>query len=143
MNDEIIAENLKIFGEKKFRKNTDFAKALDMMPQSLDKYLKGISIPGGLILKKLAQLGCDINWLLTGESYKSPEAELMDKQDRERLDKHGAQIDELKEAVKVLGESFKELTETNTKILEHLRSIDREQRNFRSRIKELENKNGF
>lgn len=136
MTDEIIAENLKIFGVNKFKNSTEYAKALDMKSQSLYKYINGESVPGGLILKKLAQLGCDINWLLTGESYNSPEAEEMDRKDRERLDNHDARFDKLEKAVL-------ELSETNSKILEHLRSIDREQRNFRSKIKTLESKNGF
>ena len=69
MDVSIIAKKLRYFGKKKFKTNKEFAEHLDMKPQSWDKYLNGVSVPGGLILQKLAKLGCDINWLLTGDTY--------------------------------------------------------------------------
>lgn len=38
-----------------------------MKPQALTKYVKGESMPGGLILIRLYKLGVNINWFLTGE----------------------------------------------------------------------------
>ena len=37
-----------------------------MKLQSFQNYYDGTSVPGGEILAKLGQLGCDINWLLNG-----------------------------------------------------------------------------
>jgi hypothetical protein len=37
----LISARLREFGEKKFSSMTEFAKALDMMPQTLNSYLSG------------------------------------------------------------------------------------------------------
>lgn len=48
-----------------------FAEALDMNPSTLySGYLNGRSLPGPVLLVKLIDLGCNINWLLT--SRESP-----------------------------------------------------------------------
>jgi len=46
---------------------SELARNLEMKPQALTKYLNGESMPGGLILIRLHNLGVDINWFLTGE----------------------------------------------------------------------------
>lgn len=46
---------------------SDFAKKLNITPQALQKYLKGERMPLPDLLEKLNSLGCNINWLLTGE----------------------------------------------------------------------------
>jgi len=46
---------------------------LGMKPPSLYVYLNNESIPGGEILKKLQDLGCDINWLLSDDDKPPPE----------------------------------------------------------------------
>lgn len=66
-----IAQNLNIFFEKKFGKEYGrkkiWAESIDMHPSTLDLYLKGKREPGADILRRLALIDCDINWLLTGE----------------------------------------------------------------------------
>lgn len=46
---------------------SELARKLEMKPQALVKYLKGESMPGGLILIRLHDIGVNINWFLTGE----------------------------------------------------------------------------
>lgn len=46
---------------------SELARNLNMKPQALTKYLNGESMPGGLILIRLHDLGVNINWFLTGE----------------------------------------------------------------------------
>lgn len=46
---------------------SELARKLEMKPQALTKYINGESMPGGLILIRLHQIGVNINWFLTGE----------------------------------------------------------------------------
>ena len=66
----MISEKLREFGIKKFGSVKTFAEALGMKPPTLQVYLRGISEPGANILRKLKNLGCDINWLLSEEEVK-------------------------------------------------------------------------
>ena len=62
-----VAQNLRLFGYKRFGTMKKFAEALDMNPSTLySGYLNGRSLPGPVLLVKLIDLGCNINWLLTG-----------------------------------------------------------------------------
>ncbi|NUM71993.1 MAG: LexA family transcriptional regulator [Ignavibacteriaceae bacterium] len=70
-NKEEISMRLRLWADSKFKRTTDLAKALEMSLGALSSsYLNGRSIPGGDLLIKLANLGCDIHWLLTGEDKK-------------------------------------------------------------------------
>lgn len=61
-------ERLKKVADDFFDGNrSELARSLEMKPQALTKYLKGQSMPGGLILIRLYNLGVNINWFLTGE----------------------------------------------------------------------------
>jgi phage repressor protein C with HTH and peptisase S24 domain len=62
-----IGNRLKQFAEQNFDRLQDFAAALGMKLPSLYDYFNGKTQPGTPILLKLHNLGCDINWLLTGE----------------------------------------------------------------------------
>lgn len=61
-----IADRLREFGQEKHGNMTQFANALGMSPQALSPYLNGRRNPGNRMLKKLEQLGCDADWLVTG-----------------------------------------------------------------------------
>lgn len=79
LNKKEVAQNLRLFGYKRFGTMKKFAEALDMNPSTLySGYLNGRSIPGPVLLVKLIDLGCNINWLLT-----SRETMVMD-QEKER-----------------------------------------------------------
>lgn len=71
----MLPARLREFAEKHFDSMADFARALDMPPQQIYDYLSGKSKPGALILMKLSELGCDINWLLTGKGRDSTEVQ--------------------------------------------------------------------
>jgi SOS-response transcriptional repressor LexA len=63
-----IAKRLREFGKRNFKNFAELAKKMEWSPQALNAYLSGQSIPGGNILFKLKELGCDINWLLSNEN---------------------------------------------------------------------------
>lgn len=61
-------QRLKKLADRLFGGNrSELARNLEMKPQALTKYLNGESMPGGLILIRLHDLGVNINWFLTGE----------------------------------------------------------------------------
>lgn len=62
----LIASRLREFAYSKTDRLTEFAKSLDMLPQTLNSYLSGKITPGSELLIKLSEMGCDIEWLLTG-----------------------------------------------------------------------------
>ena len=62
-----IGEKIRFWGVNKFGNVTLFAEALEMGLPNLHKYLKGNRDPGLVVLKKLHNLGCNINWLLADE----------------------------------------------------------------------------
>ena len=66
LNKKEVAQNLRLFGYKRYGTMKKFAEALDMNPSTLySGYLNGRSIPGPVLIVKLIDLGCNINWLLT------------------------------------------------------------------------------
>lgn len=66
LNKKEVAQNLRLFGYKRYGTMKRFAEALDMNPSTLySGYLNGRSLPGPVLLVKLIDLGCNINWLLT------------------------------------------------------------------------------
>jgi transcriptional regulator with XRE-family HTH domain len=71
---KILGERIKIFAKQRFNTLKELAAALEISPQQLNQYTSGKREPGCKILSKLLDLGCDINWLLSGskisESYK-------------------------------------------------------------------------
>lgn len=46
---------------------TGFAAALDVSPQTLNSYLSGKMQPGNKLQSKLREIGCDVEWLMTGK----------------------------------------------------------------------------
>jgi len=68
-----IGEKIRLFAEKYYGSVSILAELLGMKPPSLYVYLNNESIPGGEILKKLQDLGCDINWLLSEDDKPPPE----------------------------------------------------------------------
>jgi transcriptional regulator with XRE-family HTH domain len=63
-----IAVRLRSFAYSKTDKLSEFARSLEMSPQTLNSYLSGKIAPGAELLVKLSDLGCDVEWLLTGSS---------------------------------------------------------------------------
>lgn len=67
----LIAARLREFAYSKTDRLKEFAASLEMSPQTLNSYLSGKISPGAELLIKLSEMGCDIDWLLTG-SLKDP-----------------------------------------------------------------------
>ena len=61
-----ISARLKEFALKNFSSLADFSRKMGKEPTYFTPYFNGKSILGGETLSKLADLGCDINWLLNG-----------------------------------------------------------------------------
>ncbi len=72
LDKKLVAQNLRLFGYRRYGSMKDFAEALDMNPSTLySGYLNARSLPGPVLIVKLIDLGCDINWLLTGRETPS------------------------------------------------------------------------
>lgn len=68
-------ERLRLFAETKYVQTrgpiSALAKAIEMSPSNLQKYLKSGLLPegrgaGATVMPRLAAIGCNINWLITG-----------------------------------------------------------------------------
>lgn len=70
MNKKEIGIRIREFLITKFGKLSLGAEKLEISPQNLNKYLNGKFVPGGEIISKLGEMGCDINWLLNIENVK-------------------------------------------------------------------------
>lgn len=58
---------MRLFGETVYNSVKEFAEAVKMAPPNLQKYMNDDREPGSGVLRKLYNLGCNINWLLTGQ----------------------------------------------------------------------------
>lgn len=63
---DTVQERLKEFAQY-IGSATKLANLLDMSPQSFIQYTNGRSKPGFEIISKLYNLGCNINWLVSGK----------------------------------------------------------------------------
>ncbi len=61
-----ISDRLKEFA-KYIGSARRLSELIGLKPTAFQIYTNGRSLPGALILTKLSELGCNINWLLTGE----------------------------------------------------------------------------
>lgn len=68
-----FGQKLKLFAKEKYGSLTALASALDMTIGHISQYVNGHSKPGLDFLKKLNEVGCDINWLLTDDDRPPPE----------------------------------------------------------------------
>lgn len=70
----MIGDRLKEFAEKNFGSVNGLERALGMNRNSLSQYIYNRNIPGSNLLIKLREIGCDINWLLTGQGSEESKA---------------------------------------------------------------------
>lgn len=87
-----IGEKIRIFAENKGFSFAELAELLGMKPQSLQVYLSGKSNPGSEILRKLKDLGCDINWLLTDDHNPPPETNQLIQARLKELEEENARL---------------------------------------------------
>ena len=93
-----MEDRIRKFGLRKFGSIKEFAKAMGMSPSNLQAYLQNRRKPGTPILKRLIQLGCDIDWLLTGEENNDKRLKIIEEQSQ--------RIKELEEENRILRESI-------------------------------------
>lgn len=62
-----IGKRLRHFAESNFESLAEFGRSFGKDRTFFTPYFNGSSLLGGEMLKKLAELGCDIDWLLTGK----------------------------------------------------------------------------
>lgn len=87
-----IGEKLRFFAENYIGSVAKLAELLDMKPPSLYVYLNNESIPGGDILRKLKDLGCDINWLLSDSPDPPPETNQLLQARLKQLEEENARL---------------------------------------------------
>lgn len=62
-----IGKRLSDFAKKNYGTIKALAEAIDVRPQALNTYIHDKSKPGNALQEKLRAVGCDIEWLMTGE----------------------------------------------------------------------------
>ncbi len=100
-----------------------FAKMIDMSLGSYQKYEKNERKPGAEILTKLARLGADINWILTGERVMSKEIEA---EFAARLKQMEAEITKLKAEMYDLGRELKEVKQQRDSLQQKILLLEEE-----------------
>lgn len=68
LKNEEIGQRLRIWGEDRFKDLGEFSKELQVNYSTLQRYLAGKIKIGQDSIIRLIEMGCDIEWLLTGES---------------------------------------------------------------------------
>ena len=76
-----IGERIRAFATYKYFKINDFADALSMSAPNVQAYMRGARKPGTAVLQKIQKLGCNLDWLLTGEGEMYIEKEDLLKED--------------------------------------------------------------
>ncbi|MFH0735578.1 MAG: LexA family transcriptional regulator [bacterium] len=61
-----LGNRLKQFAENNYPTVVEFSKQLGINRENAYRYFKDVVSPGAELLIRLAEMGCDINWLLTG-----------------------------------------------------------------------------
>lgn len=114
-----ISTRIKEYIDKEFDGNDSaLAKKLDMLPQTLYQYTKGKSIPGGILLTKLAELGCNINWLLLGEEGVSKV--------RERSAEYSTELSGIKQELAQLKEEMQSVKAMNYDLIIKCQKLEKE-----------------
>lgn len=60
-------KRIRLFGETVYESIKDFAVDLNMAPSNLQKYMNSEREPGMGILLRMLEMGCNLNWLLSGK----------------------------------------------------------------------------
>jgi len=66
-----VGQRLRTFAKNKYKTVRALAEALGKKEQALQLFLSDKRKPSGELLEQLRNLGCDIDWLLSGETTKS------------------------------------------------------------------------
>mgnify|MGYP001568720251 CR=1 FL=1 len=108
-----MGDRIRKFGLEKFGSIKEFAEAMGMSPSNLQAYLQDRREPGTPILKRLIELGCDMDWLFTGENNNDKRLKIIEEQSQ--------QIKELEKENRILRESIGRISS----ITEELKTIEK------------------
>jgi transcriptional regulator with XRE-family HTH domain len=72
---DTIGDRLRHFAKTKFGSTSELARQMGLQPQALTAYLSNRTTPGNVTQSKLRELGCDIEWLMTGKQYELNESD--------------------------------------------------------------------
>ena len=98
---EGFGQRLKDYAKSEHHSVRKWADKIDKQESTISQYINEIRTPGADFLYLLAQLGCDINWLLTGEKLKTESTD-------EKLDL-AAQVTELQNQLKAMSKRIEQL----------------------------------
>lgn len=97
-----IGKRLRSFAEENFESLAEFGRQFGKDRTFFTPYFNGSSVPGAELLKRLTELGCDINWLLgssTKEIIKEPKLEYRVKELKEQIKELELQNEQLKKSI--------------------------------------------
>lgn len=72
----MFGKRLKEFADQKFGSITALSKAIGISQPNIARYVKGDVQPTKVLFEKLIEVGCDIEWLLTGRQREAVKATL-------------------------------------------------------------------
>jgi len=78
-NVDPVVERMREWVDSNFKSATQAAERLGMTYSNLSQYLGGKRHPGYEVLKRFREAGCNINWLLTGDTTPVDDAEALRK----------------------------------------------------------------
>ncbi len=122
-----IGKRLEKFAKEKFKSVAGLARAMGYPDaRNLQPYIYDKNEPGSDILKKLISVGCDINWLLTGNENKPGDG--CCNSYVQRLEKIEKEIDKLKihnyDLINENNEFKKKIEQLSNELLEKNKSIE-------------------
>ena len=119
MNKKIeIGLRLKEFAKNNFGGIAGLERILQKRPAYFQKYISGRSFNGGDTLAKLANLGCDINWLLNG----TPSAEIVKEPPAEYIAR--PEFDKLKEGLRDLKVELYDMKKERVKLMDYIEELE-------------------
>jgi len=67
MENKVVADRLKQFAKLRFGSIANLERGMNMSVRSLSQYVAGNSKPGAVLIERLKNVGCDVEWLLFGD----------------------------------------------------------------------------
>lgn len=125
MNKKEIGLRLREFLIGKYGKLIIAAEKLEIGPQNLNKYLNGDYVPGGKLIAKLSELGCDTNWLLGIENYKDAVTVGENNNGKDLYEVKDKIIIQQAEEIFKLKQDIKDATEQANKLEQRLKDLER------------------
>ncbi len=129
-----IGSRIKEFAKKEYGGVGKLAVKLEISQPQLSQYISGINKPGADFLTKLAKLGADINWILTGEAYVNKELVVTI---LTRLEEMEAEITKLKANMYDLQRDNKQLAAEKERLIKTVETLEQENEELKELNKTL------